>query len=155
MKKPLALRALVLLSAALLLAACGTAPPKPTVVVAALQVTNTLNPDSRGRASPLVLRLFELKSAAAFNSADFFTLWDHESQALGADAVAREEFLLRPGEKRNFERTLQPDTRHLGVVAAFRDLEHARWRDSLEVVPHEKQAISIRVESRSVSISGE
>lgn len=136
-----------------LLSACGSAPPKPTVIEAEVQVTAELNPDSRGRASPLVVRLFELKSDAAFNQADFFSLWDRESQTLGADQLAREELLLRPGENKRFERSLQADTRHLALIAAFRDLERARWRASIAVVPHQKQPITIRLDTRAITLS--
>lgn len=147
---------LVLAACALsLLSACGSAPPKPTVIDAAVEAAADLNPDSRGRASPVVVRLFELKSDAAFNRADFFSLWDREAQTLGADQLAREELQLRPGERKRFERALQPDTRHVAVIAAFRDLERARWRGSVAVVAHQKQPITIKVESRSVTLSTE
>ncbi|MBS0543086.1 MAG: type VI secretion system lipoprotein TssJ [Proteobacteria bacterium] len=151
-----AFRALPLVLAACtlsLLSACGSAQPKPTVIEAAVEAAGDLNPDSRGRASPVVVRLFELKSDAAFNRADFFSLWDRETQTLGADQLAREELQLRPGEHKSFERTLQPDTRHVAVIAAFRDLERARWRCAITVVPHQKQPITIKLESRAVSIS--
>ncbi|TAH48699.1 MAG: type VI secretion system lipoprotein TssJ [Betaproteobacteria bacterium] len=147
---------LVLATCALsLLSACGSAPPKPTVIEAAVEAADDLNPDSRARASPVVVRLFELKSDAAFNRADFFSLWDRETQTLGADQLAREELQLRPGERKRFERTLQPDTRHVAVIAAFRDLERARWRASAAVVPHQKQPITIKVESRAITLSTE
>lgn len=138
-----------------LLSGCGAAPPKPTVIAAAVQAAADLNPDSRGRASPVVVRMFELKSDASFNSADFFSLWDRETQTLGADQLAREELQLRPGEQRSFERTLQPDTRHIAVIAAFRDLERARWRSTLTVIPHQKQPITIKLESRAVTVSSQ
>lgn len=136
-----------------LLNACGSTPPKPAVIEADVQAAGDLNPDSRGRASPVVVRLFELKSDAAFNQADFFSLWDRDSQTLGADQLAREELQLRPGEHKRFERTLQPDTRHIAVIAAFRDLERARWRGAIAVVPHQKQPITIKVESRAITLS--
>jgi type VI secretion system protein VasD len=136
-----------------LLSACGASPPQPTIIAAAVDATGDLNPDSRGRASPVVLRLFELKTVAAFNSADFFSLWDRESETLGAELVAREEFQLRPGERTSFERTLQADTAHVAVIAAFRDLERAQWRAAVTVVPHRKQALAIRLDARSVTLS--
>lgn len=145
---------LLLLCATCLLGACGASPPKPAIIAAVVDTAADLNPDRRGRASPVTVRLFELKTVAAFNSADFFSLWDRESQSLGGELLEREEFQLRPGERRAFERTLQPDTRHIAVIAAFRDLERAQWRASLAVVPHAKQTIVIRLESNAVTISG-
>jgi len=87
------------------------------------------NPDAKGRASPLMVRLYALKSSSAFTSADFFSLYDNESATLGADLVQREEMLLRPGETKKFDVTLKSDAKTLGVVAAYRDLERAHWRE--------------------------
>lgn len=138
------------------LAGCASAPPppKPTIITATIEATAAVNPDAKGRASPIVLRWFELKSVAAFNSADFFSLWDREREILASETMARDELQLRPGEQRRFERTLQPDTQHIGVIAAFRDLERSSWRSSAAIVAHQKQPITIRLDARSVSITG-
>lgn len=137
-----------------LLAGCGAAPPKPTVIKAAVAGAADLNPDGRGRASPIVVRIFELKTLAAFNGADFFSLWDRERETLAAELVARDELQLRPGEQRTFERTLQPETGYVAVIAAFRDLERAQWRAAVAIVPHRTQPIVIKLEARSVTLSG-
>ncbi len=113
-----------------------------------------MNPDSKGRASPIVVRLFELRATSGFDSADFFSLWDRERDAMGNDLVTRDEFQLRPGEQKKLERTLQPDTRFIGVVAAFRDLERSTWRSTVAVVPQKKQPVTIKIDTRSIAISG-
>ncbi|MGB7990462.1 MAG: type VI secretion system lipoprotein TssJ, partial [Candidatus Methylophosphatis roskildensis] len=70
------LLALACLSAA---ASCSSAPkipflsPKPTVITATIDAAATVNPDANGRPSPIVMRMFELRSIAAFNNADFFS----------------------------------------------------------------------------------
>lgn len=140
------------------LAGCGSParpppPPPPTVVQMTLSADAGVNPDSRGRASPVVVRVYELKTVAAFHGADFFALWEREKEALGEDLVAREELQLRPGAQLRLERTLGPQTRHVGVIAAYRDLERARWRGTYDVVVHRRQAISVALEARNVSIT--
>lgn len=147
-------RILVAIVVLALLAGCGSAPPKPTIINTAIDASPGLNPDSKGRASPIVVRLLELKTLAAFNDADFFSLWDRERETLATDLMAREEVSLRPNETRTFSRTLQPDTRYVAVIAAFRDLEHAQWRGAFPVEPHKTQSIVIKVESRAVTVSG-
>lgn len=150
-----AVRILIVVIALALLAGCGSAspkPPNPTVVEVLIEASSGLNPDSKGRASPIVMRFFELKTHAAFNGADFFSVWDRERETFGAELVAREEFSLRPSETTTFKRTLQPETRYLGVVAAFRDLEHAQWRADYSVKPHETQSFVIRLDQRSVTV---
>ena len=139
-----------------LLAGCASAPPppKPTIITTTIDATAGVNPDAKGRASPIVVRLFELKSISAFNSTDFFTLWDREREVLSADMTGRDEFQLHPGEQKKLERTLQPDTRYVGVIAAFRDLERSNWRGTASIVPQQKQPIAIKLDARSISISG-
>jgi type VI secretion system protein VasD len=128
-------------------------PPKPTIVQITIDVDPGVNPDSRGRASPVVAKLFELKSLAAFESADFFSLAEKDKDTLGTELVAREEFQLQPKESRKFERKLPPESRYIGVVAAFRDLERATWRAAVAIPPEKVTNLTIRFDARSVSIN--
>ena len=81
-------------------AGCGTAPPAPTAIRADIVATADVNPDARGRPSPVVVKVFELKSLAAFETADFFSLFDKDKETLGGELLARDEFSLIPGDKR-------------------------------------------------------
>jgi type VI secretion system protein VasD len=132
-------------------AACASTP-KPTIIQAELKALPAVNPDARGRPSPIVIKLFELKSLAVFNSADFFSLFDHGRDTLSADLVAQEEYELAPGAGRKFERTLQADTRFIGVVAAYRDLEHSTWRAAVPVTPSQTTPITITLDANKVVI---
>ncbi len=149
------LRPLLLASCVVWLAGCAKPPPKPapTVIQAVLTADAGVNPDSRGRASPIVVRVFELKSLAVFNGADFFSLWDREKETLGADLVAREEIQLRPGEQRKIERIAQDGTLHFAVVAAYRDLERATWRGAVPIIANKTQVVRIELDARTLSIS--
>ena len=118
---------LALVASATLFSACG-GPPKPTVSKATLVAAADANPDSAGRASPIVVRLYQLKDEGVFTNADFFTLWDKDKETLGASIVGREEFELRPGESRELEFKIAPEARFVGAIAAFRDIRNARWK---------------------------
>jgi type VI secretion system protein VasD len=136
-------RRLLLAGVGLALAGCAATPPapvqprivEPANLVITISARNDVNPDIRGRASPLSLRLFELKSATAFQTADFFALYDRDQATLGGDMLGREELIVRPGETQTITRKANSDTRLLGVIAAFRDLEHSVWRTSVDVPP--------------------
>ena len=93
------------------------------------------NPDARGRASPLTVRVYALKTSGAFESADFFSLFEKDQATLGAEMVQREEMLLRPGDSKKLEMTLAADIKAIGVMAAYRDLDRARWREVRVVEP--------------------
>ena len=133
-------------------AGCASTP-KPAVVQISLDVQPSVNPDSRGRPSPIVMRLYEIKSLAAFNTADFFSIFDRDKETLGTELLAREEFQLRPGEKRQFNRQLQPETRYVGVIAAFRDLEHSQWRTVLAVTPNKTSGVLIQLDAKKITMS--
>ena len=83
--------------AALALAACSSAP-KPGSVSGSISAAADLNPSVSQRPSPLQLRIYELRTAAAFNQADFVALYQSDTATLGADLVAREELMLQPGK---------------------------------------------------------
>lgn len=147
----LSVRMVSLVWGAALWAGCGSA--SPPLLQGSLKAEPATNPDLNGRPSPVVVRVYELKSLGSFNSADFFALFERESETLGADLVGREEYDLRPAETRPYRRQLQPDTRFIGVIAAFRDLENSRWRQVAPVPPKKAVTIAIGVEARAVSMA--
>jgi type VI secretion system protein VasD len=146
----ISVRSVAAMSVALAVWGCASAP-KPAQVVGTIEASARLNPSASNRPSPLLLRVYELKSAAAFNAADFVSLYQRDQAELGADMLGREELMLSPGETKPYAKTLAPETRFLGVVGAYRDLEHANWRSVLAIQPGRKQQVVIRAEERAVS----
>lgn len=151
-----ALRSFRLACLALVITAvgCASPPPKPTIVKATIESGSAVNPDARGRASPVVVRVYELKTLAAFSQADFFTLYERDKETLGADLLSREEYQLMPGESKQLTRTIQAEGKHIGVMAAFRDLEHAQWRANVMIPPAKTSSFVIKLEGNKVTISG-
>ena len=128
-------------------------PLPPPAVAFAVEASPTANPDASGRASPVVVRLYELKSPVAFETADFFSLFDRESQTLGADLVSRDEYQLKPGEQVLLARALRPGTRYVAVAVAYRDLERARWRAVQTLPGSAPNGIGVRVDTRNVTVT--
>jgi type VI secretion system protein VasD len=137
-----------------LAAGCGKLMgPKPTQAALELRAASTLNPDDSGRPSPLRVRLYELKSVSAFNSGDFNSLYQHDKETLGGDLVALEEIQVQPGMQKSFTRKLSPDTKFLGVLAPYRNIEQAVWRASMEVPAGKTTPVALDVESLAVSLA--
>jgi len=133
---------------------CGCAStPDPTAIKVTLEAAANVNPDVHGRPSPVIVRLYELRSPTAFTNADFFSLYDKDQEILGADLVVKEEIQLTPGEKRSFRRQTQPDTRHIAAIAAFRDLNRAQWRSTAVVPLQQTTRITIRLDGNNIAIS--
>ena len=138
-------RALLVAGGGLFVVGCGSAPQAPPVPVpvvldpVTLQVTlvasEDVNPDIRGRASPLSVRLLELRSRSSFDAADFFSLYEREQATLGTELLAKEQYILRPGDTQGYTRKAQTETRFLGVIAAYRDLEGSTWRVAVGIAP--------------------
>ena len=140
-----------MLAAAALVAGCAS-KPVVTPVVLTLAASPDANPDVRGRASPLTVRVYALKSPGPFEAADFFSLFDKDQATLGAELVQREELLLRPGESRKLEMTLPPDAKAIGVMAAYRDLDRSRWREVRTLEVGKPQALTVNLGARQVRI---
>jgi type VI secretion system protein VasD len=132
-----------------LLVGCSSGPP---LVQGTIKAEPAVNPDRGGRPSPIVVRVYELKAVAAFNGADFFSLYDKEQETIGGDLVGREEFLLQPSESRQYRRQFQPDTKFIGVIGAYRDLEQSRWRQVMPVPAKGKATVTIGVQARAITL---
>lgn len=142
---------------AMLAAGCKSPPPPPppTVVRGTIQTLPSANPDPRGRPSPVVVRLYELKSTAAFDTADFFTLYDKDQATLGGDLAGKDEAALPPGGSKPFERTLQPGSRYIAVVVAFSQIERSRWRATVAIPAAQTTELSVEVGAREVTLKAQ
>lgn len=113
------------------LAACASGTPEakqPIRLEVNVNARATVNPDDEGRAAPIVVRIYQLKSEATFNTADFFTLQERDKALLGDELVMREQLELRPGEQLTIRRIVNPSTTVIGVLAAYRNLPASVWR---------------------------
>jgi len=128
---------------------------KTTPVRIVIQADQLVNPNARGEASPVVVRIYELKTVSSFNQAQFFELFDNDAKILGPDLVAKREVELKPSEKVDFERQSPYETRYIGVVAGFRLGDGAQWRKTAEVVPDRNNSIVVKVSAQAISIEEE
>ncbi|AOS40379.1 MULTISPECIES: type VI secretion system lipoprotein TssJ [Pseudomonas] len=128
-------KTLAALAMTLLLGGCTTLSPFSTMTKLTLTLTasDQLNPDLNGRPSPVVVRLFELRHPVAFENSDFFSLYERARETLAPDLISSEELELRPGETVELRLGITGNGRYVGILAAYRDLPHARWRYTLPV----------------------
>lgn len=145
---------LFIIFVASILSACGkkNVKPQPTVIAAEIIVSSGVNPDQNDRPSPVVLRIYELKSLGKFKSADFYGLLNDDDALLGKDLVHREVMHVKPGMKQPYHRTVTTDTEHIGVVAAYRDINNAVWKAMAPVPANQTSVFSISVNDLTLSI---
>ncbi len=98
-----------------------------------IAASHSINPDSNGRPSPVVVYVFELTSNTIFESQDFFSIYEESEKVLGPDLVNKYEVSLTPGQKETYQASMSPKTEYLGIVVAFRDIENSNWRQVIKV----------------------
>lgn len=155
-----------------LVSACGKSPvplPQPTPPVApamtiaapadqpvsatmTLSATADANPDANGRPSSVVLRVYQLRTDAAFTGAEFFSLYEDDMKALGAELISRDEYVLLPSGSRSVSISVGAGTRFVGVLAAYRDIRSATWR---AVASPPRKSMTVVVERSRVLLSVE
>lgn len=114
---------------------CGAPAPahaqevkEKTRLILDIEAASTTNPDASLRPSPIKVRIYELKDPGTFAEADYFSLDTADKLTLAADMLSKDEFILRPGEKRRIERKSHAQTTTIGVIAGYRDLPNTVWR---------------------------
>lgn len=137
----------------LLLAACGGSDdPEPTLIGSRITATEGLNPTTDNRPAPVVLRIYELTDNRKFLSAGFFDLFDNDDAFLGPDLLAKTELVIPPGQDLPIQRQVSDQTRYIGILAGFRDVESANWRASLPIEPEDDNSFTVILDARSVSV---
>ena len=127
-------------------------PPKVERTRLTLAATADSNPDATGRPSPVVVRVYQLKTDVAFKGAEFFALFDDDMKVLGPDLIGRNEYTLAPSEKRTMEFDVSADAQFVGVMAAYRDYRNAQWRTVLQA-PRSTPEVAVAVERARVVLS--
>jgi len=153
------IRFLLLVGVTAVLAACASKPPEDVVLKGSMEAVETVNPDGQGRPSPLVIKIYQLKASDKFELADFFALFDNAEATLGGDLLAVEDVMMSPGDTKPYEGAFDPQTRYIGVVAAYRDINQAKWK-SIAPMPERnimkflrRGALTIKADSLAVSVS--
>jgi type VI secretion system protein VasD len=153
-------------AAATVLAACAKAPPPPPPALPPLTIvapseakveasmeliaSANVNPNSEGRPSPIVVRIYQLRAEGSFQGADFVPLYADDQKVLGQELISRDEYVLLPGERRTINVRLSNETRFVGAMAAFQKIADAQWRASL-VAP--SKGVSVVIEEGRIVLS--
>lgn len=139
---------------------CGSPPPPapppprpPTIAELTVSVAMDANPDLSGRASPVVVRVYELTGPLSLMQADFMKVYAGDAAVLGPDLRSRVEFTLSPGQQQPLKIELKPDSRGVAVVALFRDYLNANWRDYAEVPADKTTRIQANIGARHVTVA--
>jgi len=146
---------LICISAFLFLSGCGIfgGTPDPITMELTITASEKLNPDLENRASPIVIRIYQLTHIDSFNNSDFFALYENDQSILAKDLTYREEMEIKPNLTSSKPLEINPDSKYIAVLAAFRDLDKAQWKSILEIDPFNLQPLKLNLGEFDVTLS--
>jgi len=122
----LALWGSLLLLAAILTGCQSTVSGDKQAQQLTLSADKKSNPNEKGQPSPVSVRIYELKSTEAFLMSDYFTIIDGSDAELLTQIKKVYQSMIKPGEKRDVSIYPTADSVALGIVVAYRDINHAQ-----------------------------
>ena len=127
-------------------------PLEPARVVMEIEAASDINPNSTNRPSPVVLRIYQLKGFKKFDRADFMSLYIDDENMLGSDLVSKQEFFLKPDEKRTIFFEPDPSVHTVGVLALFRDVQQpdSQWKAATGIKPNAFRLVQVTVSGTSL-----
>lgn len=135
----------------LLLTGCfGSSPPE---LKAYLQTGNFLNPNIYNAPSPVVVSFYQLKSPTIFQQSNFFNLYNNPEKTLDSDLLDKYEVEIRPGTTQSINFNLLPNANYIGLTAAFRDPDHAQWRQLLQIKPGKSIKLEVNLGAQNISVT--
>jgi type VI secretion system protein VasD len=151
-------KALILIC--LILSACGLfgkkkpppPPPQPTQVVIEFEAAGDINPNGDGRASPLGVRIYQLKSYSAFGKADFFSLYDNDQGVLGGELLKKQEILLKPNEQRTVFFATEDLTQTIGLLGIFIATNGVQWKAATGIQANRTSVINVFISRAGITI---
>lgn len=115
-----------------------------------------INRDASGNPLSVVVHVYQLKEAGEFSKLTFDTLAGGRpvSELLGKDLLEKSEVLLVPGATYTSEEKLKDETRHLGVVAFFRQPDQHYWRFLVDAETVRKTGLRFKVQDCFLALNG-
>lgn len=89
-----------------------------------------LNLDDDAASSPVVIRIYQLKTADKFSAAPYLSLVDDDAETLGDTLLASKEFVLKPSSSISIDVPFDSKAEFVGIVALYKepDLKKDNWR---------------------------
>jgi type VI secretion system protein VasD len=127
----------------------------PRVISIRLYAGDNLNADSAGRPLALLVKIYKLKSAVAFQQAGFDTMLSpvKEKEALGQDLIEVREIMLIPGQRLQWEEKVSREAGVLGIVALYRAPSSQRWKLAFNASQVEKTGITVGFHACAMSVT--
>jgi type VI secretion system protein VasD len=114
-----------------------------------------INPDIQNMPSPVIVRVYQLSNKINFEDATYNVLFESDHNALGAEYISLNEYLVHPGTNNEVELKISENAKYLGVAVGYRSIDNVNWRTVI-AVPDGKfwrdAGIEIKVDKLSVRV---
>lgn len=115
-----------------------------------------INRDTSGNPLSVVVHIYQLKDAEEFSKLTFDTLASGRpvNELLGKELLEKSEVLLVPGATYTSTEKLREETRHLGIVAFFRQPDQHYWRFLVDAENVRKNGLRFKVQDCFLALNG-
>ncbi len=105
-----------------------------STITISMVTTDSININNNEEASPVELKVFELKDDSMFNSASYDQLALDYKKALKSNYIGDNDYVLLPNKFKFIEKKeLNENTRYIGVAVFFSDSDNSDWKKSIKV----------------------
>lgn len=140
-----------------LLTACSTANTKvgslldlDTDFTLSFIADNDVNPDDANVPSPVIIRMYELKSTKLFEKANFIDLYERDSEVLGKSMITKQSLKpIKPNDKNESSFVLSKEAQYIGLYVEFLQYEDAKYKVTIPV-----EQTNVVSSSAKVQLSG-
>ncbi len=135
----------------LVLAGCASGPKTYEIKGEADPIVNR---DISGKPLSVVVHVYQLKDASEFSKLTFDTLASGRTAAelLGQDLLEKNEIMMVPGAKYASTDKLKEDTKHVGIVAFFRQPDPHYWRLLVDADKVRSDGLNFKVQDCYISL---
>lgn len=120
----------------IVISACSTTAkvwqPYDNIDIAA---SDNVNPDGKGFASPIQIKIYELTSRSTFDNLDFERAYNNAQTLLSDELVSEAVITLQPNESIRHNIALNENTRFIAIIAGFINIDSTRWKHVYDVNP--------------------
>jgi type VI secretion system protein VasD len=114
-----------------------------------------LNHDANRQPLSLVLRIYKLKSSAAFLQAPYeaFATPGRDKEALGDDVIEMRELTLVPGQRYEADEKVPREAAAMGVVALFNAPAPLRWKFAFDAGAAERSGLVLGAHGCALTVT--
>ncbi len=127
----------------------------PRKVALRVHAGRELNHDANQKPLSLVLRIYKLKSTAAFLQAPYeaFAMPGRDKDVLGEDLIEMRELTLVPGQRYEVEEKVPRDAAAMGVVALFHAPAAQRWKYAFDAKSAERSGLVLGAHGCALTVA--